>query len=136
MRYFTLLLFIGFSIPSFGQNKKVLTQLDQKYQNCLNSENNMLPCSQKYYSEIDSLLNVAYKNYRASLNNETKNLLKNEQLKWFATRDVFFKKLDNDYSKKSKAGYAGKDARMIVIDEKAQFVRKRVNYFIEKLHKS
>jgi hypothetical protein len=59
--------------------------------------------------------------------------LKNEQLKWFKTRDNYFKKQDI-FQKKDK-GYGGTDLQMIVVNDKASFVMKRVKILINRLQK-
>jgi uncharacterized protein YecT (DUF1311 family) len=115
---------------SYGQNLATLKRLDKKYQDCLDTGINMLLCTQKYYTSIDSLLNIAYKNYRGTLTEKQKQVLKVEQLKWISLRDNYFKKIDNKLSVEQ----GSTDARIIAKDDKAQFVRERVIYFIKKLN--
>ncbi|WP_278251848.1 lysozyme inhibitor LprI family protein [Sabulibacter ruber] len=96
----------------------------------------MLGCSQLYYSQMDSLLNVVYNKLRRPLDPSGKAALKNEQLKWLGKRDAYFKKVDKEYAAENSNGFAGNDSRMIAIDDKAQFVRKRVEELIKKLGNS
>ncbi len=93
----------------------------------------MLGCSQLYYTQMDSCLNVVYNELRRPLDQTGKAALKDEQIKWLGKRDVFFKKVDQEYAAENSSGFAGNDSRMIAIDEKAQFVRKRVEELIQKL---
>ena len=128
---FTFFAFITFS--SQAQTLKELIDIDKKYKVCLDKGTNMLSCSQLYYNPMDSLLNVAYNKLRRPLDQSGKAALKNEQIKWLGKRDAYFKKVDKDYVAENSSGFAGNDSRMIAIDEKAQFVRKRVEELIEKL---
>ncbi len=59
------------------------------------------------YSKADSLLNLAYQNLRNSCNEVQKENLKDEQLVWLASRNVFFKK-------------------NVSVKERVQFVQKRI----------
>ncbi|KAA9333554.1 lysozyme inhibitor LprI family protein [Adhaeribacter soli] len=129
-KYLIAVFFFLWNSFAKGQNLSVLNNLDEKYQKCLDAENKMLLCSQQYYLRIDSLLNVVYRNYRVTLTDKQKQNLKSEQLKWLSYRDNYFKKVENEL----KSERAGRDAQMIAIDDKAQFVRERVIYFINKLN--
>ena len=59
----THLLFFLFLISfySYSQTNKTIQKLDTELQQCLDTQNNMLQCTQVYYTKIDDLLNVTYK---------------------------------------------------------------------------
>lgn len=82
---------------------------------------------------MDSLLNVVYNKLLRPLDQSGKAALKNEQTKWLGKRDAYFKKVDKEYAAENNNGFVGNDSRMIAIDEKAQFVRKRADELIKRL---
>jgi len=134
-----MFLFTFFFIFTFSVQAQVLeelTDIDKKYKACLDKGTNMLDCARVYYSHMDSLLNVAYNKLRKPLNQTGKVALKNEQIKWLGKRDAYFKKIDKEYAAENSNGFAGNDSKMIAIDEKARFVRKRVEELIKKLGNS
>jgi uncharacterized protein YecT (DUF1311 family) len=115
-----------------AQTQTQLNFLNNKYQACLDKGTNMLRCSNLYYKQMDSLLNVVYNRLRIPMNPSEKTLLKNEQLKWLKTREAYFKKVDKENGIGGKE-YVGTDFQMIAIDEKAQFVRKRIEELMKRL---
>jgi uncharacterized protein YecT (DUF1311 family) len=129
---FILSVFILITSKVQAQTQTQLNSLNNKYQACLDKGINMLRCSNLYYNQMDSLLNVVYNRLRISMNPSEKTVLKNEQLKWLKTRDAYFKKVDKENGIGGKE-YVGTDFQMIAIDEKAQFVRERVEELMEKL---
>jgi len=132
---FTFLFFVFAMLSLSGQAQTLaeLTNIDKKYKACLDKGANMLHCSQLYYKQMDSLLNVTYNNLRKPLGQSGKTALKNEQIKWLEKRDAYFKQIDKEYAAENSNGFAGNDSRMIAIDEKARFVRTRVEELIIKL---
>jgi len=128
--------FFIFTITVKAQNLEELTGIDKNYKACLGKETNMLGCSQLYYSQMDSLLNVAYNKLRKPLDQSGKAALKNEQIKWLGIRDAYFKKLDKEYAAENSNGFAGNDSSMIAISDKAKFVRKRVEEILKRLRNS
>ena len=57
INYITLFL----PLISVSQNKKDIEAYENKYQECLDKGINMLGCTQLFYKQSDSLLNVVYK---------------------------------------------------------------------------
>ncbi|TXK51864.1 DUF1311 domain-containing protein [Pontibacter qinzhouensis] len=133
-------LFLGFFIIfTFSTRAQTVTEfngIDRHYQTCLDKGSNMLNCFQGYYYQMDSLLNVVYNNLRHPLNLLEKAALKKEQLNWLARRDAYFKEVDTALAAENKDGFAGSDSRMIAFDDKARFVRKRVEELLIKLAES
>lgn len=116
-----------FALNVSAQNfNETLIKLSNQNQECLDKGGNMLGCSQKYNIQVDSLLNVVYKNIRKDLN-ETQQLdLKNKQLAWIKNRDLEFKKIDAQNTGLGK----GSDDLMVKTQQKADFVSERVSFLI------
>lgn len=119
----SVLFALNVSAQNFNEN---LIKLSNQNQECLDKGGNMLGCSQKYNIQVDSLLNVVYKNIRKDLN-ETQQLdLKNKQLAWIKNRDLEFKKIDAQNTGLGK----GSDDLMVKTQQKADFVSERVSFLI------
>src|SRR5690606_30790237 len=84
------IVFIFFCLTSFSQTAKTIDILESKYQVCLDKGEFMLGCSEKFYFQMDSLLNVEYKKLRAKCDSIQKVNLKEDQVKWLAIRDKQF----------------------------------------------
>lgn len=94
----------------------------------------MLDCANKFYSQMDSLLNLQYKKLRAKCDSVQKVNLKDDQLRWLAVRDKQFRFNKQKVHKEAKDnGYdSGQDERMIVTDKNVMFVKERVIELIAK----
>lgn len=92
----------------------------------------MLGCTRWYYSQMDSLLNVVYKNIHYQSDAAGKDRLKTEQKKWLTKRDVYFKKLEKEPHTEIAPGILTRDEAMIMTDQKADYVRERVEVLIRK----
>ncbi|MGV3503723.1 MAG: lysozyme inhibitor LprI family protein [Adhaeribacter sp.] len=119
-----ILILLAFTAQS--QTPAQLDTMSRQYKSCLDKGSFMLGCSQQYYKQMDSLLNVVYNKMRKPMNATDKLAFKNEQLKWLQKRDAYFKKVDKQSAADSGPGPVGQDFLMIALDEKANFVRKRV----------
>lgn len=107
-----------------GQEIQILDSLTKVYQSCLDEGINMYGCAQAFYSKMDSMLNVVYKKVRRNLDSASKLKLKAEQQKWLSERDKYFKRVDTE-------GDEDIDCKMIAIDKKSIYVRKRVEFLIK-----
>jgi uncharacterized protein YecT (DUF1311 family) len=116
---------------SYGQTLELIKRIEIEHQNCLDNQPWMLGCSIKYNKQMDSLLNVVYNKKRQLLNKEEKLKLKEEQLVWLKKRDANTKKVSIKI--KTETDIIGSDLQMIITDEEANFVKKRVIYLIESL---
>lgn len=134
-------LFAFFSIihlTCFSQTRSVLDSLENRYQACLDKGKNMFGCAKLFYQQMDSLLNVQYKQLRSSCDSVQKENLKQEQLKWLAKRDAYFKQTLNTFkSKNPKAdpfgnAFGAQDDAMSMFDDNATFVKKRLLELIGK----
>lgn len=125
-------LLIGFVILSSymgisAQNSKTVEYLEKQCQLCLDKGLYMLGCSQQYYYQMDSLMNVVYKELRSSCDSIQKKNLKLEQLKWLKKRDGIFKKNLVEVQKENRINnFIPQDDEMIMIQGNGDFVKERV----------
>lgn len=126
-----LIPFLWFSVSA--QTRPQLTFLNQKYETCLGEGSNMVGCSQVYYIQMDSVLNVVYNNLRKTMSSAEKIAFKNEQLKWLSNRDAYFKLVDKNMAAENDLSVNGKDTQIITLDEKVQFVRRRVEELLRRV---
>lgn len=111
------------SAQNFDKDLKKIKLDNQK---CLDKGEVMLGCSQKYYVQMDSLLNVVYKNCRSKLSLNQQQELKNKQLLWLKNRDIKFKKIDSEDTGLGN----GLDDLMAKTQQKADFVSERISFLI------
>jgi uncharacterized protein YecT (DUF1311 family) len=114
----------------YCQNKNTLDSLGNKYQSCLDKGEFMSECSQNYYFQMDSLLNVVYTNLKQNLDSTSKVLLKKEQKEWLVKRNKYFNK---NQTKTPKHGFVPQDYILRMYDLYADFVKERVLFLIGKL---
>jgi uncharacterized protein YecT (DUF1311 family) len=132
---FTTIIFIFVCSSGFSQTTKTIEGLESQYQVCLDKGKSMLGCSEKFYFQMDSLLNVQYKKLRAKCDSIQKINLKDDQIKWLAVRDKQFKYNRQQAHKAAKESGddGGQDETMILTDKNAMFVKDRVVELVNKL---
>jgi uncharacterized protein YecT (DUF1311 family) len=127
---FSLTIFSFFFLPSsgFAQSIKTIDSLAIRYQICLDKGEFMYDCSNFFYNQMDSLLNLRYKQLRALCDAVQLENLKDDQLDWLSKRDKQFIKNQKQVNKAAKKdGYeGGQDEAMILMDINAKFVKNRV----------
>lgn len=117
-------------VKSWAHSQKIKTidSLENKYQACLDKGQNMLGCAKTFYKEMDSLLNLQYKELLSKMGATEGARFKNEQREWLKERDkqfALFKEqvhteaVNNEFD-------GGQDEQMILVDRKALFVKQRV----------
>ena len=121
-----------FSISNYSQTLEVVTNLENKYQECLDNGNGMKECAEKFYSTSDSLLNIPYKNLKLKMNLTEQNSLRIEQRNWLKKRDTYFEKAYDDTIKDYGNFPESQDFKMILIDKQSDFVIKRVKELIKR----
>jgi len=121
-------IFLNISVTSFAQTEKTIDSLQNLEQACLDKGQFMLGCSEKFYFQMDSLLNLEYKKLHSKCDSIQKENLKDEQLQWLSKRDNQFKKNQVQEDKDAKeGGYdGGEDETMMLTDDNAKFVKERV----------
>jgi uncharacterized protein YecT (DUF1311 family) len=122
---------LGLTLCSAAQSsyESVLERIDTQHQDCLDLGENMIACSSEYYKKVDSMLNVVYKAVLKDLANTEKTDLRNEQREWLTNRNNKFREIDNEAKKDS----LGSMERMTAVEDKAGYVRERVDELIGKL---
>ena len=113
----------------YSQKNDATTYIETKYQNCLDNGQNMLACSQTFYKEADSLLNIAYRKIRQQCDSTQKENLRDEQLDWIVKRDAAFKRHKKEVSKETETKITAfrNDENMMVLDKNAKVVIERTN---------
>lgn len=130
-----LITIITLNFCGYSQTLKKLEELENKYQECLDSGIGMKNCSIKFYLTSDSLLNVAYKNLKIKLNTTEQNNLKIEQQKWLKKRDAYFKKAFVEAKNENSGDTESSDFQMFYFDKKSTFVIERVKELISRKNK-
>ena len=131
IKYFlTLILFSSFYCNC--QTLSSITKIETSYQTCLDKGKNMKGCSYKFYKQVDSLLNVTYKNLKLKLNAEQIKRLQMEHKVWLLKRDIYFK-VAYDEVKETGIDEGTEDFIMIYNDKKIQFVIARLIVLINNL---
>lgn len=126
-----LIALTGLSSPCFSQKRiheSDIKMIEKRYQSCLDKGSYMLSCSKGFYNEMDSCLNVAYKQLREKLDRPSKAALKREQLNWLNARDFKFQKIDGAILEE------GQDGEMFRQAEKADIVRERVLVLVTRIN--
>jgi uncharacterized protein YecT (DUF1311 family) len=106
-----------------------ISKLDSAYQICLDKGENMPGCSERYYSQMDSMLNVVYNLLRIRSDTAGRKHLKAEQKEWLSNRDEYFNSLPDN-----EKDLQGEDKEMDIADKKAGYVRKRVLELLGRIH--
>ena len=111
-----------------------VNDLAEKHQACLDEGKDMLGCTSRFYSQMDSLLNLAYNNLRKKMSEADKNALKIDQRDWLKKRDAYFKKQEQEVTKEMDAPKSqwGEMQYMVLYDAEANFVKDRVTVLIRK----
>jgi uncharacterized protein YecT (DUF1311 family) len=117
-----------FYLTASAQTNSTIKTLEIQHQACLDKGQYMLGCTKIFYYQMDSLLNVQYKKLRSKCQGLQKENLKDEQLEWLLKRDKQFNLNKQSVNKQAKKeGYdGGQDETMILIQENAMFIKKRV----------
>jgi len=120
--------FCFFITSAFSQTKQTIESLENKYQACLDKGQNMLGCANTFYAQVDSLLNLQYRNLLGQMGAAGSVRFKKEQRKWLTDRDKHFVLLKQQvYKEAVDNGFdGGQDEQMIVAERKAMYVKQRV----------
>jgi len=125
---FLIIIFVFACLTGFSQTAKTIDSLESQHQSCLDKGQFMLGCTERFYFQMDSLLNLLYKKLRSKCDSIQKENLKDEQLQWLSKRDEQFKENQKQVHKEAKEkGYDGGEIEtMILTDKNAMFVKERV----------
>ncbi|HVA99542.1 MAG TPA: lysozyme inhibitor LprI family protein [Bacteroidia bacterium] len=128
---FVLIVFSFLSFACFSQSEKTIDSLQNQYQGCLDKGECMLCCTQIFYAQMDSLLNVTYFKLRSTLDSTDRKTLYKSQKNWLKKRDAYFKKALTEFENEN----GGIDDMMIMDDKNAQYVEARVLILLERFKK-
>jgi uncharacterized protein YecT (DUF1311 family) len=119
---------------SHAQTVPEINDLATKHQACLDEGKDMLGCTSRFYSQMDSLLNLSYKNLLKKNTQAGKDALKTEQRDWLKKRNAYFKKREQEVSKEMDApkNKWGEMEYMMLYQTEADFVQDRVIALIKK----
>lgn len=135
MKRFILCLPLCICMNVFAQtNKADVDSLEKRYQHCLAEGKSQYNCALQYYSQMDSLLTTVYRQLYDNLDNNRRTTLQISQTQWEEKRENYFKDIDLRVEKKRPKTLAGLDDDMIVTDNKATFLRKRVIELLASKH--
>ncbi len=123
------LFFIG--LAAHSQSAKTVKDLVKKHRQCFsqclaNHPTDRIQCSEHFYYQMDSLLNVVYRNTKTNLSKNRRRQLEREQVKWLHDRDTYFAEQDILFKEKHKKSDWRSDMEMITYEDKANFVKDRV----------
>jgi len=128
--FFLCLLAAG--LKTFGQTRKAaVDSLERNYERCLSNGQNMYGCALTYYHQLDSMLNLVYRQLYARLDTSHRKTLRVEQVQWQERRKAYFKLLDMRVQKVHKKTLAGLDDHVIATDHKAAYIKDRVTELLE-----
>ena len=122
-KIFLLVMSSSLSLSLFSQTKKSLEIIERKYQDKLDTGNDMYGSTIIHYNQMDSMLNVVYRMAKLKLNTNRASILKAQQLKWLKQRDNYFKTVDKE---QNESGLNSIDNKMTKLHEKAAFINDRI----------
>ncbi len=132
MRKLLLFLSLLMGIQTFAQTKRtVIDSLERNYQRCLSKSQYMYGCALEYYQQMDSMLDIVYRQLYTSLDTSRRRNLKVEQVLWQERRASYFKLLDTRVEKVRAKTLAGLDDQAIATDQKAAYIKERVTALIK-----
>jgi uncharacterized protein YecT (DUF1311 family) len=111
-----------------AQFRTHIEKIDSDYQYCLDHDPYMYGCTEKYYSLMDSMLNVIFRQIVHESPNK-KNTITIEQRNWLKKRDKTFRKID---FKPNVDELNPTDYAMILLDEKSMYVHDRIIELLER----
>lgn len=135
MRNLILILMVFLCTSAYSQSHPTaLDTLENRYQQCLGNSQNIYDCAVTYYRQLDSLLNRTLQHLYASLNTHRQQQLQAEQSAWEEKKYEYFRKIDERVEKLHKQTLAGLDDNTISTDNKAAFVRSRLEDILAASH--
>jgi uncharacterized protein YecT (DUF1311 family) len=116
-----------------AQNKQAaIDSLENQYQRCLSKGQYMYGCALEYYRQLDSMLDLVYRQLYSRLDTSRRQRLAVQQIQWKEKKDAYFKLLDTRVEKLHKKTLAGLDDRAIATDHKAAYIKDRVTELISR----
>ncbi len=123
-------------VQEVSDYKMALDNLTKINQEKLDTGIGMLQAEKAYYTQLDSMLNVVYKDLINMYNKTNSENLIKQQRQWLKERDAFFLKMQDEYQKESgEVDFLPNDFKLMVYGEKCSFVKERVLTLINLLEK-
>lgn len=113
---------------SNAQLRRTIDSLQAIEQSCLDSGIGMANCSCEFSHQMDSILNIVYKNIQTNLGTSQKTALKKEELLWLKKREIN----DKNSRKSAENEFAHSSIIMIACHDDAGFVIDRIFSIIKK----
>jgi len=107
-------------------SKSAVDSLEKQYARCLSEGKSNYNCALQYYTEMDSLLKSVYRELYDKTDNNRRQTLQISQTQWEEKRQAYFEDIDLRVEKKRPKTLAGLDDDMIVTDNKASFLKRRI----------
>ena len=127
----TLTFFISF-LSSFSQTKETVDSIAKEYQDCLDKGQSMGGCARHFLFQMDSLLNVYYRQLRSKCDSSQRENLKDEQLEWLVKRDKTFLRNEKEAEKDAKKeGLSESVEIMFANDKNATTIKERIIQLIK-----
>tara|TARA_B110000211_G_C13614322_1_gene350363 strand:- start:43 stop:492 length:450 start_codon:yes stop_codon:yes gene_type:complete len=117
------------------EHQKNLNSLEIEFQKKIDTGIGIVFTVSEYNNQIDSLLNVVYQSLNTQLTKEEIVKLKLDQQDWINIRDFKIDSMQKPLDSLFDSGlHIPTDSRLINLDADAQFVKKRIEVLIKKLH--
>ena len=118
------------------QYSKTLNELANSHQKSIDKDQSMMADTRKYSIQMDSMLNLVYKDLIVRLNEVEKDSLITEQRKWLKNRDAEFRNYSLSLDTvRDILGFIPRDDRMFVYDKQGEYIRLRVLELVSYLHR-
>lgn len=135
MKLLLLCLPLCISLTVLGQTRKsAVDAIELRYQECLSQGGSSYSCALAYYQEMDSLLAAVYNQVYNNLDNPRRETLELAQAQWTEKKEAYFKDIEVRAEKKRPLTLAGLDDDMIITDNKAAYLKRRVIDLLKSIH--
>ncbi|SFW41820.1 lysozyme inhibitor LprI family protein [Chitinophaga sancti] len=135
MKLLLLCLPLCISLTVFGQTTKTtVDSIEIRYQQCLSQGGSSYGCALAYYQEMDRLLAAVYNEVYSNLDNPRRETLELAQAQWAEKKEAYFKDIETRADKKRPLTLAGLDDDMILTDNKAAYLKRRVIDLLKAIH--
>ena len=114
-------------------NPNIVDSLFKDYKKCLDEGAAMYACTKTFYREMDSLITVSHAFMLQNAGITPVDSIQKEQKDWLALKEKTFAQIDKDSEKDKAEMGGGDDFYMIVLNEKAEFLKARNVFLMEKM---
>jgi hypothetical protein len=114
-------------------NPNIVDSLFKDYKKCLDEGAAMYACTKVFYAQMDSLVTVNDAVIAQNAPQDSLMSIQKEQKEWLALKEKTFATIDKDSEKDKAELGSGDDFYMIVLNEKAEFLKARNVFLMEKM---